>query len=133
MTKTLDEILDETRARRTELMDEVTQLEAILAAGTKEAREALRLDKAPAPRKRRSRKAGDRTKPKVGRPQGSGQRDKDVLNLLTTRGRMTINEMASEIGIKPNYLYRVLPRLAHAGQVKKVQDKEVGAAWELKG
>jgi DNA-binding IscR family transcriptional regulator len=32
---------------------------------------------------------------------------------------ITIPEIAKSMGIEPNYLYRVLPRLAQEGQIRK--------------
>jgi DNA-binding IscR family transcriptional regulator len=32
---------------------------------------------------------------------------------------ITIPQIAGEMGIEPNYLYRVLPKLAQEGQVKR--------------
>jgi hypothetical protein len=54
-----------------------------------------------------------------GRPRGSGTRARQALELVGTRPGITIPEMASEMGIKQNYLYRVLPTLAEDGKVVK--------------
>lgn len=72
-------------------------------------------------------KAAEQTA-KRGRPKGTGQRDKDVMSVLGAPGRplLSVAEIADRVGIKPNYLYRVLPRLAEEGKVEKV-----GQAWRL--
>jgi hypothetical protein len=57
-----------------------------------------------------------------GRPRGSGTRARQALELVGSRPGITIPEMASEMGIKQNYLYRVLPTLAEDGKVVK-QDR----------
>ena len=54
-----------------------------------------------------------------GRPRGSGSRAKEALELVRTRPGITIAEMADAMGIKANYLYRVMPTLESEGQVVK--------------
>ena len=54
-----------------------------------------------------------------GRPKGSGVRDKQALELVTASPGVTIPEIAQEMGIKQNYLYRVLPSLEKEGLVRK--------------
>ena len=54
-----------------------------------------------------------------GRPRGSGNRAKQALELVRTRPGITIAEMADAMGIKANYLYRVMPTLESEGQVVK--------------
>ena len=54
-----------------------------------------------------------------GRPRGSGARSKQALELVRARPGITIAELADAMGIKANYLYRVLPSLASEGQVKR--------------
>ena len=44
-----------------------------------------------------------------GRPRGSGARAKQALELVRARPGITIAELADAMGIKANYLYRVLP------------------------
>src|SRR6478672_1121659 len=46
-----------------------------------------------------------------GRPRGTGTRSKEALELVRTRPGISIPEMAEAMGIKQNYLYRVLPAL----------------------
>ena len=60
-----------------------------------------------------------------GRPRGSGTRSAQALALVESKPGITIPEMAKEMGITPNYLYRVLPELAKDGKVKKN-----GKGWE---
>jgi Winged helix-turn-helix DNA-binding len=54
-----------------------------------------------------------------GRPKGSGVRDKQALELVTATPGVTIPEIAKAMGIKQNYLYRVLPSLEKKGLVRK--------------
>jgi hypothetical protein len=54
-----------------------------------------------------------------GRPRGSGTRSKQALELVRSRPGISIPEMAEEMGIQQNYLYRVLPALQKDGLVRK--------------
>ncbi|MDP2711579.1 MAG: hypothetical protein Q8O56_10205 [Solirubrobacteraceae bacterium] len=54
-----------------------------------------------------------------GRPKGTGTRGAEALRLVREKPGITIPEIAESMGIKQNYLYRVLPGLADDGLVKK--------------
>jgi len=54
-----------------------------------------------------------------GRPRGSGTRALQTLELVKAKPGITIPEIAAAMGIKQNYLYRVLPGLEKDGKVKK--------------
>jgi predicted ArsR family transcriptional regulator len=54
-----------------------------------------------------------------GRPRGSGTRALQTLELVKSKPGITIPEIASAMGIKQNYLYRVLPGLEKDGKVVK--------------
>lgn len=69
---------------------------------------------APKPRPRPARTATRR-----GRPRGSGTRRNDALELVKASPGITVTELAEKMGIKPNYLYRVLPALAQDGLLTK--------------
>jgi hypothetical protein len=62
-----------------------------------------------------------------GRPRGSGTRSKEALELVRSRPGITIPEIAEAMGIKQNYLYRVLPGLQKDGLVRKE-----GRGWHAK-
>ncbi|HEU4978226.1 MAG TPA: hypothetical protein VFT42_04985 [Solirubrobacteraceae bacterium] len=62
-----------------------------------------------------------------GRPRGSGTRSKETLALVTSHPGITIPELAERMGIKQNYLYRVLPGLQKDGLVRKE-----GRGWHPK-
>jgi hypothetical protein len=70
------------------------------------------------------RKAGGTTKRRAGRRKGSGTRAAEALSLVQGQPGITIPELAAKMGIKQNYLYRVLPGLE---QEKKVAKK--GRGW----
>src|SRR4051794_13976949 len=54
-----------------------------------------------------------------GRPKGSGTRGKQALELVRGTPGITIPELAEQMGIQQNYLYRVLPALQKEGMVRK--------------
>lgn len=53
------------------------------------------------------------------RRRGGGTRANQALELVRSRPGITIPELAEAMKIKQNYLYRVMPRLASDGAVKK--------------
>jgi predicted ArsR family transcriptional regulator len=57
---------------------------------------------------------------------GDNTRANQALELVRERPGLTIPEIAKAMKIEPNYLYRVLPRLASDGQVKRD-----GHGWQL--
>lgn len=53
-----------------------------------------------------------------GRPPGGGDtRASQTVDLVRAQPGITITELAGRMGIRPNYLYRVLPQLANDGKV----------------
>jgi ribosome-binding protein aMBF1 (putative translation factor) len=54
-----------------------------------------------------------------GRPPGGGTRARQTIELVKAKPGLTIAELANEMGIKQNYLYRVLPGLAKDKKVVK--------------
>jgi hypothetical protein len=62
-----------------------------------------------------------------GRPKGSGTRGTQALELVRSRPGITIPELADAMGIKQNYLYRVMPDLAEQGLVTKS-----GRGWHVR-
>lgn len=56
---------------------------------------------------------------KRGRPRGSGTRGKQALELVRASPGITIPEIAEQMGIQQNYLYRVLPGLQKEGLIRK--------------
>lgn len=71
-----------------------------------------------------TRKARGPAKRRAGRRKGSGTRAAEALTLVQGQPGITIPELAAKMGIKQNYLYRVLPGLE---QEKKVTKK--GRGW----
>jgi len=80
-----------------------------------------------APAKATRKKAGRPAKRRAGRRKGSGTRAAEALSFVQGQPGITIPELAAKMGIKQNYLYRVLPGLE---QEKKVAKQ--GRGWHPK-
>jgi hypothetical protein len=131
MADFLDEKRKEIQARLKELkplVEEYDRLEAaeraLSGVGTT-TRTAAATASAPAPaaapaRRGRRRASGSGSgNGRRGRPRGSGTRGAQALELVKARPGITIPELAEAMGIKQNYLYRVMPSLADEGRVTK--------------
>jgi hypothetical protein len=121
-------LVDDMRRQITERLEELKplvaeyhQLEAMIQklGGNDGAASSSRRS---AGRRRSTRSSNGRRR---GRPRGSGTRSAQALALVQAKPGITIPEMGKEMGITPNYLYRVLPELAKDGKVKKA-----GKGWE---
>jgi hypothetical protein len=121
----VDSTVKEIDARLSELQDEVKKLEGARAALVGVQRRPGR------PRGSRTgaaaggattRRTGRRPGRPRGRRSGGGTRGAQALALVQARPGITIPEIASELKIEPNYLYRVMPGLVKDGTVKK-EDK----------
>ena len=136
MSDFLEEKRKEIQARLRELkplVDEYTRLEAAerALAGVSGDGGGSRRTAAAKPAARRTRTAAAKNGSATGRrgrPKGSGQRSAQALELVKGRPGITIPEMAEEMGIKQNYLYRVMPDLAEQGLVTKS-----GRGWHIRG
>lgn len=109
------------------LVDEYHRLDAAASAldglppSNGNAPEPVRLQSVKAPTKR-ARKASGKAPAagtRRGRPKGSGARGAEALALVKENPGIAIPEIAEKMGIKQNYLYRVLPALAEEGLVRK--------------
>ena len=147
MTDFLDEKRQEIGERLKELkplVDEYTRLEAAAAAlagvgGSAPAASTVSTatrkrgpgrpkgttTKAAGAKPARKARAG---KGRAGRRKGSGTRALEALSFVQGQPGITIPELAAKMGIKQNYLYRVLPGLE---QEKKVQKQ--GRGWHPAG
>ncbi len=67
----------------------------------------------------RSRRRKSTGSGKRGRPRGSGKRAIQAHELVTARPGITIPELADEMKIQTNYLYRVMPTLQAEGKIRK--------------
>ena len=123
----VDNTVKEIDDRLRDLKEEVSRLEA--------ARNALTGGRRGPGRPRVGRGAGRRAQRaagrRPGRPRGrsgSGTRASQALELVRGEPGITIPQIAEKMGIEPNYLYRVMPRLATDGQVKRE-----GQGWHPAG
>ena len=132
MADFLDEKRKEIQARMKELkplVEEYTRLEAAERAlsGVGSNGSGARTASAPAAPAKRRRSSGSGNG-RRGRPRGSGTRAVQALELVKARPGITIPELADAMGIKQNYLYRVMPTLAEEGKVTKS-----GRGWHARG
>jgi hypothetical protein len=149
VTDFLDEKRQEITARLTELkpvVDEYNRLEAAASAlagvggarspspaaagsrGRRSGHARSSISRVPAPvATKPARNAGRRTR----RRKGSGSRAAEALSFVQGQPGITIPELASKMGIKRNYLYRVLPGLEQEGKVKRQGRGWHG--WDPKG
>lgn len=75
-----------------------------------------------------ARKPGRPAGRRAGRRKGSGTRAAEALSFVQGQPGITIPELAAKMGIKQNYLYRVLPGLEQENKVQKQ-----GRGWHPKG
>jgi len=125
MADFLDEKKNEIAARLNELRPLVEEYQRLEAA--QRALEGVGVT-APTPRRAPSRRRGSSGSTgsgngggtgRRGRPRGTGTRAKQALELVQANPGITIPDLAEQMGIKQNYLYRVLPGLEQDGLVRK--------------
>jgi hypothetical protein len=125
----VDTTVKDIEARLRELKEEVSKLEAARSALTGARRGPGRPPRAAAaaattgaaattaaPRRR----AAAARRP--GRPRGrrgGNTRANQALELVQSKPGITIPQLAEELKIQPNYLYRVMPKLVADGKVKR--------------
>ena len=135
MTNFVDTTLRGIDERLEELRDEVKKLEAAKAAlsGLRRgpARPAGRARSRAAAPSSNGEGAPRRARRRPGRPRGSrggNTRSKQALELVRTEPGITIPQIAERLGIEPNYLYRVMPRLVGEGEIRRE-----GQGWHPAG
>jgi hypothetical protein len=90
--------------------------------------DAARAARVAAPAKAAAKKAAKGGRRRAGRRKGSGTRAAEALSFVQGQPGISIPELAAKMGIKQNYLYRVLPGLEQEGKVEKQ-----GRGWHPKG
>ncbi len=120
MASFVESTLKDIEDRLRDLKQEVERLEAARTAltGSRRGPGRPRGSGARNGRPRRASASGTRRRGRRGR-RGGATRANQALELVKSRPGITIPEIAKEMGIEPNYLYRVLPKLADEGQVKR--------------
>ena len=126
----VDSTVKEIDDRLRELKEEVSKLEAARSAlvGTRRGPGRPRAARAAAAATTTTRRRAGR---RPGRPRGrsrGGTRANQALELVRSQPGITIPQIAEKMGIEPNYLYRVMPRLLSDGQVKRE-----GQGWHPAG
>jgi hypothetical protein len=123
----VDSTVKDIDGRISELKAEVTKLEAARSAlvggrrgpgrppgASASATTNTRASASTSTRRRGARKAG---RPRGRR--GGNTRANQALELVRKSPGITIPEIATQLEIEPNYLYRVMPKLVSDGQVKR--------------
>lgn len=114
----VDSTVKDIEDRLRELKEEVARLEAARSALTGGRRGPGRPRRAAGGTRTATRRAARRP----GRPRGrsgGGTRANQALELVRAQPGITIPQIAEKMGIEPNYLYRVMPRLLEQGQVRR--------------
>jgi hypothetical protein len=112
----VDSAVKDIDSRLKELQEEVSKLEAARAALVGGRRGPGR------PRGSRSSQSTARRGRRPGRPRGrrgGNTRANQALELVRNQPGITIPQIAEELKIEPNYLYRVMPKLVSDGQVTR--------------
>jgi hypothetical protein len=115
----VDSTVKEIDDRLRELKEEVSRLEAARSALVGGRRGPGRPRASRATTTQSTRRTTGR---RPGRPRGrsrGGTRANQALELVQSTPGITIPQIAEQMGIEPNYLYRVMPRLATDGQVRR--------------
>ncbi len=117
----VDSTVKEIDDRLRELKEEVSRLEAARSALTGGRRGPGR-PRATTRTRTQSTRRSTTPRRRPGRPRGrsrGGTRANQALELVRSTPGITIPQIAEKMGIEPNYLYRVMPRLATDGQVRR--------------
>jgi len=119
----VDSTVKDIDVRLRDLKEELAKLEAARAALVGERRGPGRPRGSGATRTRRAATTTTttttrRTRRSRGR-RGGATRANQALELVRSQPGITIPQIAKSMGIEPNYLYRVLPKLQQEGQIKR--------------
>ncbi len=110
-TNVLDEARQLVQKRLADLDEERKRLERALAELGGKARRA--------PGRPRGSKSSSTGAPKRRRKRRGGARADQAVNLISSKPGISASDVAKQMKIKPNYLYRVLGDLEKEGRVKK--------------
>jgi predicted Rossmann fold nucleotide-binding protein DprA/Smf involved in DNA uptake len=126
LTEFVDSTVKDIDQRLSELKQEVAKLEAARSAlvggrrgpGRPRGTTTRRARRSSSTATRRTSTTGRRTRRSRGR-RGGATRANQALELVRGTPGITIPQIAKQMGIEPNYLYRVLPKLQQEGQIKR--------------
>jgi predicted Rossmann fold nucleotide-binding protein DprA/Smf involved in DNA uptake len=119
LTEFLDSTVKDIDQRLTDLKQEVSKLEAARSALVGGRRGPGRPRAATTRATRRSSTTSTRRTRRSRGRRGGATRANQALELVRGNPGITIPQIAKQMGIEPNYLYRVLPRLQQEGQIKR--------------
>jgi hypothetical protein len=114
LTDFVDSTVKDIDSRLAELKQELRKLEAARAALV-----GARRGPGRPPGPSRARRSPAR---RAGRPRGrrgGNTRANQALELVRSKPGITIPQIADELKIEPNYLYRVMPKLVGDGEVRR--------------
>jgi predicted Rossmann fold nucleotide-binding protein DprA/Smf involved in DNA uptake len=120
LTEFLDSTVKDIDVRLSELKQEVAKLEAARSAlvGVRRGPGRPRGSTTTRRTRRAASSNGRRTRRSRGRRAGA-TRANQALELVRSTPGITIPQIAKAMGIEPNYLYRVLPKLQQEGKIKR--------------
>ena len=101
------------------LTAEKNQLEKLAATFAADTRSGAAATNRPKPAGAAPGRARPTTKPDDTTSPGRGKRAQEAVAKIREQPGITTGELADAMGISPNYLYRVLPRLEREHQVTK--------------
>jgi predicted Rossmann fold nucleotide-binding protein DprA/Smf involved in DNA uptake len=110
--------LQRERSTLTEMLDTLDKTSS--QSGNGSSRKARRPGRAPpAPGSRSRRRKRSSADGAGATASSSGRRAAQAIDVIGQHPGIAVKEIAEEMGIKPNYLYRVLPRLQNEGKISK--------------
>jgi CRP-like cAMP-binding protein len=112
---------------RSKIDERIAELEPLVAEHQELVKVRAQLEAEAAPARGRRRRSTGQSARRGGsggggtrrRTRGGNTRARQALKLVGERPGITTAEMAQAMGIDPNYLYRVLPRLEQEGQLER--------------
>ena len=105
--------------KRKEIESRLRELRPLVDEYQRLERAAAALDGVSSPQRSARRRSSNGRRTRRGRPRGTGARAIQAHELVQANPGITIAELADQMGIKANYLYRVMPTLQSEGKVKK--------------
>lgn len=117
-TNTVDQARKMLEERRSELQAEIADIDKALSALGGKVTSSSRRRTASTSRGR-SRRTGTAAPSRRRRRSSGGTRSDQAVKLITDNPGLSASEIASRLGIKPNYMYRVLSELEGESKVKK--------------
>ena len=119
MADFVDTTVKDIDVRMSDLKQELAKLEAARAALVGGRRGPGRPRGSGTRRARRATSTTTRRRTRRTRGRRGSTRANQALELVRGKPGITIPEIAKSMGIEPNYLYRVLPKLQQEGQIKR--------------